>query len=280
MRAKKISIGMKYLSIFSELDGQKVKQIIVGLLSEDLEVIKDKESLAIAKIIYSENNRISSIRRNAKIANTPTKDDKKIDLSTYPQKSYTQSSQSAQSAQTFPLASPFERMTKNYNNKLNITRESEPQKKQNCFNQHLVNCARVPIRTAEERKIYLDIFRDTFDEIEKDFEYSINPDNELYDPCKKIVKEKTKQSYINAMLEIIDTFIEIMEKLETVRYIHCGKERIFKEDVAKMAINCNYKIFKKILYQLAINPDGITNHPYYILTSIWKNIREFNGGET
>lgn len=280
MRAKKISISTKYLLMFSELDGKKVKQIIVGLLSGDLEQITDKESLVIAKIISSENNTLSEIRRNAKFSNMRSSKER-VELSTQSYPHSQQSAQSAQNQQVFPLASPFQRMTKNYNNNLISTHEGKTEKtNQNCFSQHLVNCARVPIRTESERKIYVDVFQKVFDDIEEDKGYHISPDDDKFDMSIKIAHEQTKQAYIKAMFEIVDTFIEMSDRLKTAQYIHCGKDKLFGEDIGKMALMCDYEhVLKKVLYQLAINPEGITNHPYYILCAIWKNVKEKNRRE-
>lgn len=275
---KKISININHFLTFSELSGEKVKKIILGLLAGDIEGINDAECRGIARTITNENIALSEIRKKSGGSRILNKSDVQ-ELSTqkgYPQgkpcEQTEQNEQNEQNEQSFPLASPYLRETKNKNK--NITHSgTQGCGKINCFNQHLEKCARVPEKTSQEREQYIKAFSDIFAEINK-FGYDKEPNSPDYDAIEKIVRDNKKQKYLDAMFEVIDTFIEMFKALETVKYIHCGKEKLFKEDVGKIVVWCNYDVLSRVLYQLAYRPGEIKNHPYYILRSIWKNLKE------
>lgn len=272
---KKISININHFLTFSELSAEKVKKIILGLLAGDIEGINDAECRGIARIITNENITLSEIRKKSGSSRCSNKSNVQ-ELSTqksYPQgKLCEQTKQNEQNEQNSPLASPYSREIKKLN--INISHSgAQGCGKNNCFNQHLEECARLPEKTVEEREQFVKAFSDIFDEINK-FGYDKEPNNPDYDATEKIVRENKKQKYLDAMFEIIDTFIEMFKALESLRYIQCGKEKLFKEDIAQMAIRCNYDILARILYQLAYRPGEIKNHPYYILRSIRKNLKE------
>lgn len=275
---KKISINTNHFLTFSQLPAEKVKSIVVGLLSGDITNIQDAESRGIALIISNESLTLSAIRKKA---GSTKSDCEKLSTQknlSYPHKigekpeQSEQSEQSEQNEQSLPLASPSNRMTKNINIKLNQSGVRDVEKS-NCFNQHLEKCERVPVRTEEEREPYVKAFNDIFAEIDK-MGYEKSEDDPNFDSIKKIAKESQKQLYLNALYEIIDTFIEMLDKFKTTKYLHCGKEKLFRDDIAQMILRCDYSVLYKILYQLAIRPTTIENHPYYILRSIYKNLKE------
>ncbi|MGN1208289.1 MAG: hypothetical protein ACI4TI_02370 [Christensenellales bacterium] len=275
---KKISINTNHLMTFSELSAEKVKKIIIGLLVGDLQSIHDAECRGIARIILNENLMLSEKRRASKksasnLNNVEEELSTQNELST--QKNNEQSEQTQQSEQNeqiFPLASPILRMTNNKKININSSR-AQGCGKNNCFNQHLTECERVPIKTEKQREPFFKAFKDIFEKINQ-FGYDKKPEDPGYNLANKIAKEDNKNRYLNAMTEIIDTFIEMLEKLETSKFINCGKERLSKEDIAQMALRCNYDVLRKVLYQLAYESKKIVNHPYYILKSIWQNIKE------
>ena len=92
------------------------------------------------------------------------------------------------------------------------------------------------------------------------------------------------EKYKDAMLEIIDTIIEMYDKVNADKRFRFGKIYIYKEDINRLVLDLTYDEIEPLLKQLAYrNPDDvmykftkskpaeIKNHPYYILTGLLKN---------
>lgn len=258
---KKISIDKKYYFNFIDISPEEVKKILLSLLSDNFEGLTEG-SKVLAQVIYNDNSSISNLRRETAERRWQS----------YPQKSYPhlmqnmQTMQNMQNVQTLPPASPYSReiINKNNINKSLAPPEaegSERRKKKNCFSTHFGECSRVPVRTEEERKPYLDMFTVIMHEI------------------------RFHEKYKVAMLEIIDTIIEIYDKLKTDKRLRFGKVYIYQEDITKIVLSLTYSEIEPLLKQLAYRnaddsvyeitkskPTEIKNHPYYILSSLLKNL--------
>lgn len=70
---KKISINKNHLLTFKELSAEKVKSIIVGLLADDIENIKNLEAKGIARLIANENLLKSERKRIAQLKDSQIK---------------------------------------------------------------------------------------------------------------------------------------------------------------------------------------------------------------
>lgn len=250
---KKISIDKKYYFNFVNLPPEEVKNIILSLLGENMQNLTEGSKM-LAQIIYNDNSSISSLRKE-----TAEKRWK-----SYPQKSYPHSMQTMQNMQTLPPTSPNSRLINNKNNIINqeapTTARDSQEKGKNCFSPHSDFCSRVPVRTEEERKPFLDMFTVIMHEIQY------------------------HEKYKDAMLEIIDTIIEMYDKVNADKRFRFGKIYIYKEDINRLVLDLTYDEIEPLLKQLAYrNPDDvmykftkgkpaeIKNHPYYILTGLLKN---------
>lgn len=100
---KKISININHFLTFSQLSAENVKNIILGLLAENIEGINDAECRGIARTIINENLALSEKRRAAKCSKIITKAEKQ-ELST--QNGYLQSEQNEQSEQNKQTSPP------------------------------------------------------------------------------------------------------------------------------------------------------------------------------
>ncbi len=262
----KISIDKKYYFNFIDISAEEVKKILLSLLEENFDNLNDSSKM-LAKIIYSDNFNISSLRKKAINSRWES----------YPQKSYPQSIQNIQTIQNIqpsPPTSPTSRLIINKNNKINQEAGTQDEnlatKHRNCFSSHLEDCLRVPIRSDEERKPFVDMFTVIMDEI------------------------KYHKAYQVAMYEIIDTIIEMYDKVKADKRFRFGKIYIYQEDITKIVLGLTYSDLEPLLKQLAYRntdesiytltkskPTTIKNHPYYILSSLLKNLSkgELKNGE-
>lgn len=150
--------------------------------------------------------------------------------------------------------------TKNAQNYQNLKSECG----KNCFNTHLNECSRVPVRTDTDRKMLLKSWYKIVDEVT-----SFNSKNKDDYWCEHQIELRK-----NALLEIVDTVLEMIDCLKLNGCVMCGKEKLTNEHIAKMVIYCDYDDLKNIIWQLAYSPEKIKNHPYYILRAIYKNLTQ------
>lgn len=241
--SNKLSIDKrKYTRTFVDLSPEEVKEVLLALLRDDLSHLNPTLKM-LAQIIYNENFTLRETRRKARTQNAEV-----IHIST---KSYPHFEQNEQNEQN-PLNNPPGLIKNINNNKYTSAREG------NVFNKHLNTSERVPVRSDEERRFYIEGLKDIF---------------ELY-TLKKGEKESDHPEYAKrkeALLEVIDTLIEAREQAESVKGLKFKGRTLKPEDLARITIDIVEENIKPVLNYLNFPVNQIRNRPYYILSCLINN---------
>lgn len=138
---KKISIDKKYLTTIQDLTSKEVKEILISLLSEQINCLNGKARI-LAQIIYNENFIISESRKRIKKSES------------YPH--FLQNSQNLQNSPHTPLLRT--------DNNINYINNQVGQETTNIFHLHKSECKRVAFKSESERLSFKQLLKPLFEE--------------------------------------------------------------------------------------------------------------------